>query len=284
MATEPATSMNPHARHRGGLGAMAASFWRHRELTATLARREVVGRYRGSLVGIAWSFFNPLLMLAVYTFVFSIVFKARWGVDLEQGSGGFAVILFVGIIVHSILAECLNKAPALVLGNTNYVKRVIFPLEVLPWVTLASALFHAAISTVVLLVVRALLVQSIPWTTVLFPLVLAPYALLLLGLTSLLAALGVYVRDIAQLMGILTAALMFLAPIFYPITAIPEPYRWMLYLNPVTWVVEQSRNVLIAGVVPDWAGLGWYSLAALVVAWFGFWCLLRSRAGFADVL
>ena len=284
MATEPATSMNPHARHRGGLGAMAASFWRHRELTATLARREVVGRYRGSLVGIAWSFFNPLLMLAVYTFVFSIVFKARWGVDLEQGSGGFAVILFVGIIVHSILAECLNKAPALVLGNTNYVKRVIFPLEVLPWVTLASALFHAAISTVVLLVVRALLVQSIPWTTVLFPLVLAPYALLLLGLTSLLAALGVYVRDIAQLMGILTAALMFLAPIFYPITAIPEPYRWMLYLNPVTWVVEQSRNVLIAGVVPDWAGFGWYSLAALVVAWFGFWCFQRSRAGFADVL
>jgi lipopolysaccharide transport system permease protein len=276
--------MQSHARHRGGFPELIASAWRHRELMRSLARREVVGRYRGSLVGLAWSFFNPLLMLAVYTFVFSVVFKARWGVDLEQGSGGFAIILFVGIIVHSILAECLGKAPALVLGNANYVKRVIFPLEVLPWVTLLSALFHAAVSTLVLLIVRALLVQSIPWTAVLFPLVIAPYALMLLGLTSLLSALGVYVRDIAQVMGIVTTAAMFLAPIFYPITAIPEPYRPLLYLNPVTWVVEQSRAVLIAGVPPDWAGFGWYSLAAVLVAWFGFWCFQRSRAGFADVL
>ena len=283
MATDTA-SLHPHARPAGGLAALVAGGWRHRELMASLARREVVGRYRGSLVGIAWSFFNPLLMLAVYTFVFSVVFEARWGAAMEQGSGGFAILLFVGLIVHAILAECLGKAPALVLNNANYVKRVIFPLEVLPWVTLASALFHAAISTVVLLVVRALLVHSIPWTTLLFPLVIAPYALMLLGLTALLAALGVYVRDIAQLMGIVTSALMFLAPVFYPITAIPEPYRWMLYLNPVTWVVEQSRNVLIAGIVPDWAGFGWYSLAAVIVAWFGFWCFQRSRAGFADVL
>jgi lipopolysaccharide transport system permease protein len=276
--------MNPHARRRTGLVELIASSWRHRQLTASLAKREVVGRYRGSLIGIAWSFFNPLLMLAVYTFVFSVVFKARWGVDLEQAPGGFALILFVGIIVHSILAECLGKAPALVLGNANYVKRVIFPLEVLPWVTLASALFHALISTVVLLVVRALLVHSIPWTAVFFPLVIAPYALLLLGLTSLLAAIGVYVRDIAQIVGIVTAALMFLAPVFYPITAIPAPYRWMLYLNPVTWVVEQSRAVLIAGQMPDWAGFGVYSLVAIAVAWFGFWCFQRARTGFADVL
>lgn len=276
--------MQPHARHRGGFTELIASAWRHRELTASLARRDVVGRYRGSLVGIAWSFFNPLLMLAVFTFVFSVVFKARWGVELERGSGGFAVILFVGIIVHAMLAECLGKAPVLVLGNANYVKRVIFPLEVLPWVTLASALFHAAISTAVLLVVRALLVHSIPWTVVLFPLVLAPYALLLFGLTALLAALGVYVRDIAQVMGILTSALMFLAPVFYPITAIPEQYRALMYLNPITWVVEQSRAVLIAGVPPDWVGMGWYTLAAVAVAWFGFWWFQRSRAGFADVL
>ena len=276
--------MQSHARHRGGFAELIASAWRHRELMRSLAKREVVGRYRGSLVGLAWSFFNPLLMLAVYTFVFSVVFKARWGQDIEQGSGSFAIILFVGIIVHSILAECLGKAPSLVLGNANYVKRVIFPLEVLPWVTLLSALFHAAVSTLVLLVVRALLVQSIPWTAVLFPLVIAPYALMLLGLTSLLSALGVYVRDIAQVMGIVTSALMFLAPIFYPITAIPEPYRPLLYLNPVTWVVEQSRAVLIAGVPPDWVGFGWYSLAAVAMAWFGFWCFQRSRAGFADVL
>ena len=276
--------MQTHAGHRGGLTAQFASAWRHRELIATLAKREVVGRYRGSLIGIAWSFVNPLLMLAVYTFVFTVVFKARWGVQLEDAPGGFALILFVGVLVHAILAECLGKAPVLVLGNANYVKRVIFPLEVLPWVTLIAALFHAAIGLFVLVVVRALLVHSVPWTCVLLPLVLAPYALLLLGVTSLLAALGVYVRDIAQLIGLLTTAMMFLAPVFYPITAIPEPYRWMLYLNPLTWVVEQSRAVLITGVPPDWIGMGWYTLAAIAVAWFGFWCFHRFRAGFADVL
>ncbi|KGQ20798.1 ABC-2 type transporter [Lysobacter dokdonensis DS-58] len=276
--------MHAHARRRTGLGELIASAWRHRELTASLSRREVVGRYRGSVIGIAWSFFNPLLMLAVYTFVFSVVFKARWGVALEDAPGGFALILFVGIIVHAILAECLGKAPALILGNANYVKRVIFPLEVLPWVTVWSALFHAGISTLVLIVVRALLVQSVPWTVVFFPLILAPYAVLLLGLTSLLAAIGVYVRDIAQIVGIVTAAMMFLAPVFYPITAIPEAYRPLLYLNPVTWVVEQSRAVLIAGQMPDWTGFCIYSLVAIAVAWFGFWWFQRSRVGFADVL
>jgi len=276
--------MQPQLSRRGGLSALFASAWHHRELIGTLARREVVGRYRGSLAGIAWSFFNPLLMLAVYTFMFTVVFKSRWGVEIEEAPGGFALILFVGVIVHGILAECLGKAPALVLGNANYVKRVIFPLEVLPWVTIIAALFHAAVAVVVLVVVRALLVHSVPWTALLLPLVIAPYALLLLGVTSLLAAVGVYVRDIAQMMGLLTTALMFLAPVFYPITAIPAPYRWMLYLNPVTWVVEQSRAVLIAGVPPDWTGMAWYLLAALAVAWFGFWCFQRSRAGFADVL
>lgn len=276
--------VNPHARHAAGLTEMAASFWRNRSLLLQMTRREVVGRYRGSLVGLAWSFFNPLLMLAVYTFVFGTVFKARWGIDLEGDLAGFAVILFVGIIVHGLLAECINKAPTLVLANTNYVKRVIFPLEILPWVALGSALFHAGVSVLVLCLTQLMLGYAIPWTAVLLPLVLVPFVGLLIGLSWLVAATGVYVRDIAQFTGIFTSALMFLAPVFYPITAIPEAYRGWLYLNPLTFILEQARAVLIRGVVPDWLGLAAYSLVAVLVAWAGFWWFQRSRKGFADVL
>ena len=125
---------------------MAASVWRNRSLIVAMVKREVVGRYRGSIMGLAWSFFSPLLMLMIYTFVFSVVFKARWGVGGEESKTDFAIILFVGMIVHGLFAECVNRAPALILSNVNYVKKVIFPLEILPWVAFGSALFHTAIS------------------------------------------------------------------------------------------------------------------------------------------
>lgn len=276
--------MNPHLAPNTSPYEMFASFWRNRNLLMQLTRRDVVGRYRGSLVGIAWSFFNPLLMLAVYTFVFSVIFKSRWGSSIDESRAGFAVALFVGIIVHGLLAECINRAPGIILSNANYVKRVIFPLEVLPWVAMGSALFHSVISLLVLFVVQLLLGHSIPWTAVLVPLVLAPLLGVVMGFAWMLSAMAVYVRDIAQVTGIFTTALMFLAPVFYPMSALPATYRGWLYLNPLTFIIEQARSILIAGTLPDWAGLGTYALCALGFAWLGFWWFQKARKGFADVM
>jgi lipopolysaccharide transport system permease protein len=264
---------------------MLASAWRNRSLIVQLSKRDVLGRYRGSLAGMAWSFFNPLLMLGIYTFVFSTIFKSRWALaSLDESRAGFAIILFVGIIIHGLLSECINKAPGLILNNANYVKKVVFPLEILPWVVMSSALFHAFISLLVLLLAELAVGHGIPWTVVLIPMVILPLVFVVMGMTWFISATSVYVRDIAQMTGVFASALMFLAPVFYPLSSLPEQYRAWMYLNPLTFIIEQARGVLIAGTLPDWGALGGYFLLSLLFAWIGFWWFQRSRRGFSDVI
>lgn len=265
-------------------GEMLASPWRNRELLDAMVKREVVGRYRGSIMGIAWSLFNPLLMLVIYTFVFSVVFKARWGSAGEAGQANFAILLFVGMIVHGLFAECVNRAPSLILSNVSYVKKVIFPLDILPWVALGSALFHAGISFAVLLLAQLVLGQRIPWTMILFPLVLLPLLFATMGFAWLLSSLGVFVRDIAQITGVFTLILMFVSPVFYPISAVPAAYRPWLYLNPLTYIIEEGRNTLVFGRAPDVLLWGVMLAASLLIAWLGFAWFQKTRRGFADVL
>jgi len=276
--------MNPHQSQPTSLKAIFVSFWHNRRLIWQMSKREVVGRYRGSVMGLAWSFFNPILMLAVYTFVFSMVFKARWGIDGEEGKVDFAIVLFVGLIVHALFAECVNRAPGLILTNVSYVKKVVFPLEILPWVTLGSALFHTFISLLVLLVVIFILNLSISWTVVLFPLVILPLVFATMGVAWFLAATGVFVRDVGQTTGIITMVMLFLAPVFYPMSALPEKYKLYLFINPLTFIIEESRQVLIFGQLPDWVGLAVYSAVSVIIAWLGFWWFQKTRRGFADVL
>jgi len=261
---------------------MFSSLWRHRDLVWVMTRREVVGRYRGSFLGLLWSFFNPLLLLAVYTFVFSVVFEARWGVAVA-GRGQFAVILFAGLIVHGLFSEAIARAPALVPANVNFVKKVVFPLEILPWVSMGATLFHGLMSLLVLFIF-ILLGGGLHWTFMLIPVVLLPLVLFAMGLSWLLASLGVFIRDIGQAMGLVTTLLLFLCPIFYPLSAIPEKFRPLVYLNPLTFPVEQARAVLVFGEPPSWIGLGVYLAAGLGVAWMGFWWFQKTRKGFADVL
>ena len=262
---------------------MCASLWRNRSLIVASAKREVLGRYRGSVLGLLWSFFNPLLMLAVYTFVFSEVFKARWNAASESKTE-FALVLFAGLIVFNLFAECINRAPSLILANVNYVKKVVFPLEILPIVALLSALFHAGISLAVWVLAYSVLV-GMPHATVLYlPLIVIPYLLFIMGLCWALASLGVYLRDVSQFIGVVTTVLMFLSPIFYPVTALPENYRHLLYLNPLTPVIEQTRDVLFWGKNPDFLMLGLYWLITVIIAWLGFAWFQKTRKGFADVL
>lgn len=238
-------------------------------------------------MGIGWSFLNPLLMLAVFTFVFSVVFKAKWGVSMggeEEGKGVFAVILFVGLIIHTLFSEILTRSPSLIVGNVNYVKKVIFPLEILPITAVLSALFHMAISLLVWLFAYLLLIGLPGWQIVFLPLVALPLLVLSIGVSYILASLGVFLRDIGQTMGILATVLLFLSPVFFPIEHLPEQYRPLFLANPLTFIIQQSREVLIWKHVPDFMGLLFYTLVATVVLLVGFAWFQKSRKGFSDVL
>jgi lipopolysaccharide transport system permease protein len=278
-ALSKSTTMN---RHPTSPGAITKSLWRNRELIKASLLREVSARYKGSIFGILWSFLIPLCMLTIYTFVFSEVFKARWQSNTSRAE--FALVLFVGLIVFNFFSECISRAPTLILSNPNYVKKIIFPLEILPCVALGSSLFHAGISLIVWLGAYAILVGVPPVTAIFLPLVLFPFILLILGLSWLLASLGVYVRDVGQAIGIVVSALMFMSPIFYPTSSIPADYQFLLYINPVTLVVEQARDILYWGKYPDFLMLGQYSVASFFVASFGFFWFQKTREGFADVL
>lgn len=261
-----------------------AAVWRHHDLLKQLIRRDVVGRYRGSFLGVFWSLFNPLLSLAVYTFAFGVVFRTRWAGGQTGSLFEFAVMLFAGLIVFGIFSECVTRAPGIVLANPNFVKKIVFPLEVLPVMLLGSAVFHATASFAVLLLGIALAYGGIHWTVIFFPLVLVPVALLCLGAGWILASLGVFVRDIAQAIGIFTSALLFVSPIFYPVSALPPAIRPWILLNPLSFPIEQARNVLVLGHLPDWGGLLMYGIGGLIFAAVGYWWFQRTKRAFADVM
>ncbi|MBV1871982.1 MAG: ABC transporter permease [Gammaproteobacteria bacterium] len=248
-----------------------------------MTKREVMGRYKGSVFGLVWSFFNPLLMLTVYTFVFSVVFKARWNTGIDSKTG-FALALFVGMIVHGLVAESISRAPSLITSNVNYVKKVVFPLEILPWTVMGAALFHTTINLFVWSIFYFVINFSLHWTIVLLPLVFFPLVLFSMGTSWVLASLGVYFRDVNQLISLVVTLLLFLSPVFYPISSIPEKYQPLLYMNPLTLIIEQTRGILISGQIPDWKPWFLSVVLSVIVACLGFAWFQKTRKGFADVL
>lgn len=257
--------------------------WHHRRLVVRLARREVEAQFRGSLLGLLWTLLVPLLMLAVYSFVFSVVFEPRWTLP-PGGRGNFALLLFSGLIIFSMFAEPVNRAPGLVLENVSYVKRVIFPLVVLPWVSLAVAAFTGLMSGVVLAAYYLLTVGLPPLSVLWLPICFGPLVFLTVGLGWMLSGLGVYLRDLRPLVSVLVSGLFFLSPVFYPLTAIPERYRPILELNPLAVVLEGSKAALFYGLRPNLRLLAISSLACFLFAWAGHATFRRLRPGFADVV
>lgn len=257
--------------------------WPRRTLVRQMVRQEVLGRYRGSFLGPAWALLMPLIMLGVYTFVFKFVFQARWPGRADMGGVAFALDLFAGLVVFNWFAEVFNRAPRLVLEQPHLVKKVVFPLEMLPWVALCSGGFQTMMSLAVLLA-ATFLVHGAPGPALLaLPLVLAAFVPFLLGIGWLLASLGVYLRDIAHLTAPAGNILLFLGPVFYPISAVPEKFQPLLYLNPMTFIIENVRGCL-HGAWPYWPGLMLYAalglgFAVLSAKWF-----VSAKKGFADVL
>lgn len=276
--------MNPHANPSISPAALLRSLWGNRDLIKQMTEREVVGRYKGSAMGLAWSFFNPIFLLVVYTFVFSVVFKSRWGVSGNESKTQFAVVLFAGMIIHGLFSEVLTRAPGLIISNANYVKKVVFPIEILPVVALGAALFHSLISFGVLLLAFFVFNGYLNWTSIFVPLILLPFLILTVGFSWILASLGVYLRDVGQTVSIITMVLMFLAPVFYPITALPTQLQFWIMANPLTFVIEQIRAVLIWGHTPEWINLSIYTAVATFIALLGYAWFQKTRKGFADVL
>lgn len=261
-----------------------ASIWRHRELIWRLSEREIQGRYRGSVLGLGWSFVQPLTMLAVYTLVFSQVFKARWGSGEDHGPLAFAVNLFAGLIVFNLLSECLNRAPGLILANPNYVKKVIFPLEVLSPVAIGTAGFHALTSLLVLILFEIAAYGRIPMSFLWLPFVWAPFLLGTLAITWILSALGVFVRDIGQVVGVAVSMLMFLSPIFFPLSALPARWLPILKLNPLAHVIEETRAVTILGEAPSLTYMIVGITIGVVACEASYRVFEKAKPAFADVI
>ncbi len=263
--------------------AIAAHLWRLRDLIAQLVRREVQSRYKGSVLGIAWVALQPLLLLAIYTFVFSVVFRMTWGVSAEGGRLLFALTLFAGLTTFGVFAELVAAAPALVLANTNYVKKVLFPLEVLPVVRLASSLVFAAFSLAILLLALLATGRAHP-TWALLPVAWLPMVLWGLGVAWALAALGVFLRDLQAMVSLLVTMLFFLSPVFYPLDALPPELRTVFRLNPVAVFVEDARRVLVFGLPPDWPWTLAATATGVLVLSLGYALFMRCKPAFADVL
>jgi lipopolysaccharide transport system permease protein len=269
---------------RRALGPVA-SVIRHRSLIAELSKRDVLGRYRGASFGLLWSLISPFLMLCVYTFAFGNVLGSRWPRPAETASEhSFTIILFVGLIVHGFFAECLSRSPSLITGNPSYVKRVVFPLEILPWPMVLSALFHMMMNIVVLVGLRLALEGTFSWTTLLLPVVILPLAVMMLGIGWLFAALGVYFRDIAQITGVLATAFLFTSSAIVPIQSVAPKFRPIFELNPLTFIIDQARNVALWDILPNWPGLATYLAAGIVVSYFGYTWFVATRRGFGDVI
>ncbi len=260
---------------------MISGIWRNRELTLILIRRDITERYRGSFFGLLWSFAQPALMLVVYTAFFGKIMRTRW-VDETESTGNFALILFSGLLVFNMFAECLNRSPSLILANVNYVKRVVFPLEILPVVALGSALFQTSVSILVWLIGFVFLCGVPHFTVFYFPVIILPLIFLILGSSWFFAVVGAYFRDISSLMSIITTMFLFLSPVFYSANNMPTAWQFLLRWNPLAPIIENSRRVLWYGAGPDWKSFSISMCLSVVVAWIGFAVFQRARKEFAD--
>lgn len=261
------------------------SLWRSRHLIWELTTRELKQRYRGTYLGGIWSVLNPLVMLIIYTFVFSYVFQARWpAMKTSASNWEFAFILFAGLIPFNLFSEICNRSPMLIVNSPGYVKKVVFPLEILPVVYLLVAIITSLINTLVLFSGTAIFLKTI--SPMLYQLLLVYPVLILLNLTVgwLVSALGVYIRDIAQSMVFFVQMMMFISPVFYSPSAIPERFQGIYQINPLTFIITSFRQTILWGESINWAQWAVWMAILLVTTFLSYKWFMRAKRGFADVL
>jgi len=276
LSRELATQANPFV--------FVPGLWRHRHLIRQLTWREVTGRYRSSVLGFAWSFVTPLVTLTLYTFLLGVVFKARWPGARTGNLSEFGLMIFAGLTAFALFSECVNRAPGIITASPNYVKKVVFPLEILPVSVLGSALFHTSISVLLLILAHQILAGTITWRAIWLPLMLVPLATLALGVSWGLASLGVFLRDIGHTTSLATQVLFFATPIFYPREALPPHLRPILDFNPLSPMVDNVRRVTVQGLAPDWPGFAFSLTAGAIALCLGHAWFAKTKRAFADVI
>jgi lipopolysaccharide transport system permease protein len=259
-----------------------SSLLRHRALAAEMTAREIRLKFRSSAVGVAWSLLHPLLLLAVFAFVFGSVLQVKW--STAGSTTDFALVLFAGLLVYNLFAECLLRAPGMIVSRATLVKKVAFPLEILAWVQVGHALFGFVAGTAVLLLFQLLVRGAIPATALLLPVVIVPVVLAGLAVGWLFGALSVFVRDFEHVVGPLSMALLFLTPVFFDLSIVPEPFRAWFYANPLTFAVDQARAILLEARWPDPLGLAVGTAIAYLAATAALAFFNRARSEFADAL
>lgn len=256
----------------------------YRYLIFSMVQQEIKLKYKGSLLGALWLLFSPLLLLSVYTVCFSYIFKARWGLDESELKNTYPLILFVGLIIHTFFSEILHKSPNLILSYSYLIKKSVFPIEILAWVAIGFSLFQAMLSTCILILINLLFYQNFSWLIVIFPIILIPFGLFLTAVCWFLSSIGVYVRDLGQFSSIIITIFLFLSPVFFPLSFIPEPYRILALFNPLTIIIEESRKVLLWNTVPDFEKIFMYLIISILFMKISHSFMTKMKKGFRDVI
>ena len=254
------------------------------DLVSSLTRREIEMRYAGSVLGAFWSFINPLMLLAIYSLIFGVVFQARWGGIADGLTLDFSLMLFVGLIMFIFFSECVTRAPLLITTQPNMVKKVVFPLNILPIVVVLTASAHALVSLLAWCAIHIYVHHGLNITSVAIPLIFGPLMIGTLGIVYVMSSLGVYLRDISQFVALVTQSLLFLSPVFYSVEQVPNLMQIVLSYNPLTYLMQEARNVLMLGDWPDWLRLIKYYIGSICLAGLGYFWFERTREGFSDVL
>ena len=252
------------------------------DLIFSFARRELLGRYKGSMLGIAWAVLTPVVMIAIFTFIFAGIFGARFGAN--DSHWDYALYLFCGLLPWTMFQESVQQSANTIVVHSNLVKRVVFPLETLPAAQVLAALGNQLFATVALLIAAIIVRQRLELTVLWLPALLIPQLLFALGAAWLIASLGVFLRDITQGITLLLMAWMYLTPIIYPESIVPDRFRAVMEFNPFTALVRSYRRIFLEGAAPDWRGLAYFTAFAVVIFVFGDWWFARTRKGFADVV
>ena len=256
------------------------------EITSIITKRDIASKHKGSKLGQLWSVINPIIMLMVYTIVFSAVFKARWSTEINSESSTliYGMNLFCGLTVYNIFSEVAGRATTLVTSNPNYVKKIKFPLHSLGEMATYSALYQGASNTLILLVMVLIVNNSIPVTIILLPIIWGPLVLNCLGISWILSTIGVYAKDITQVVNAGLSALMFMTPIFYPIESLPNKLQWIATINPIATTIANTRQIALAGEVPDFLGLLVEYIGAVLWCEITYRILITKQREFADLL
>ena len=248
-----------------------------------LVKKDIEQRYKGSVLGMLWSIIVPILMLVIYTFVFSEIFQAKWDVDTSD-KYEFALVLFCGLTAFNMVSEVMNRSANLIASNTNYVKKVIFPLELLPIVITFSALFNCVISYLILIIAKIVLYRNFSITLYQSILIFIPLILISIGVGYILSAISVYLKDVSNVISVLVMVLMYMSPVFFPLSSVPEKYRVICMMNPMTYIIENFRNTMLYGMNINWSFFGISILIAVALSCIGYVVFMRVKEGFADVL